>query len=218
MNLMEILADDRFGFRDALEGKNREFLKDQQGYVLDDIPGSPAIKRGINQSLKVVKEIVGIAGNPPAHICIEMARDEVGRNKGSRTKSRAKQLDEWYKAVAKDLLSKDLQTELKQHKDELDKEKLYLYFLQCGKCMYCEKPLNIGELSSYEVDHIVPRSMIKDDSIDNKVLVHHMCNQTKKDVFPLEEALRKKNFSRWKTLAEAHLISEKKWLFASKCG
>lgn len=215
MNMMEILADERFGFRAVLEEKNREFLGNQQGSALEDIPGSPAIKRGINQSLKIVDEIVQITGKQPAKICVEMAREEVGKNKGSRTKSRARQLEEWYGAITKDIVvadnDSDLNKELRSSKDSLDKERLFLYFLQRGKCMYCGKPLSINNLSDYHVDHIVPQSLVKDDSIDNKVLVHRDCNESKLDVYPLDEAIRGRNFARWKALYEVGLLSKKKF-------
>ena len=37
--------------------------------------------------------------------------------------------------------------------------------------MYSGETLDPQRLIDYEVDHIIPRSLIKDDSIDNKVLV-----------------------------------------------
>ena len=37
--------------------------------------------------------------------------------------------------------------------------------------MYSGDPLEIDNLCNYEVDHIIPQSYKKDDSIDNKVLV-----------------------------------------------
>ncbi len=215
MNLMEILADNRFGFKSLLEEKNREFLADKQGHLLEDIPGSPAIKRGINQSLLIIEEISHIAGKAPARICVEVAREEVGKGKGSRTKSRKKQLDEWYEAVSKDLVSDEerntLKKDLSRHEAELDKERLYLYFLQCGKCMYTGNALKIEQLSDYHVDHIIPQSLVKNDSIDNKVLVIRDANEAKLDEYPLSEDVRRNNFRRWTSLHEAGLLSKRKY-------
>ena len=64
----------------------------------------------------------------------------------------------------------------KQNDKEFN-ERLYLYFTQMGKCLYSSKPLNIDELSKYEVDHILPQSYIKDDSLSNKALVYKDENQ-----------------------------------------
>lgn len=215
MNLMEILADKRFRFRELLDKENQEFLRDQNGYLLEDIPGSPALKRGINQSLKIVEEIVSITGKAPARICVEMAREEVGKSKGSRTRPRAKQLEDLYAAVSKDLVGaedrKDLERELKSCKDSLDDERLFLYFLQGGRCAYSGKPLDITQLSLYHVDHIVPQSMIKDDSIDNKVLVLQSENERKLDQYPLPEDLRCRCFARWTSLHDAKFMSDKKY-------
>ncbi len=84
MNLMEILADERFHFQNLLDEANEEFLDASYDTALDSIPGSPAIKRGINQSLKIVQEIVQIAGKSPAKICVEMAKEDVDKTKGKR--------------------------------------------------------------------------------------------------------------------------------------
>ncbi len=215
MNLMEILADERFGFRGLLDAVNQEFLRDQQGYLLEDIPGSPAIKRGINQSLKIIEEISSIAGRPPAKICIEVAREEVGKTKGSRTKSREKQLTELYSAITKDMSlyagQADLKRQLSENKDRLDGERLYLYFLQRGRCAYSGQALEIDKLALYHVDHIVPQSMVKDDSIDNKVLVKQSENERKLDVYPLPEELRHSCYRRWADLHDAKLMSDKKF-------
>ena len=215
MNLMEILADERFGFRKLLDEENKQFLRDQEGYLLEDIPGSPAIKRGINQTLKIIDEIVSITGKAPAKICIEMAREEVGKTKGSRTKSRARQLEELYAAISKDLSFYEGQAELKRElaheKDKLDSERLYLYFLQRGRCAYSGKKLDIDNLALYHVDHIVPQSMVKDDSIDNKVLVLQSENEKKLDLYPLPEDMRRKGYAFWASLHDAKLMSDKKF-------
>lgn len=215
MNLMEILADERFGFRRLLDKENEEFLRDQEGYLLDDISGSPAIKRGINQALKIVDEIVSITGKPPAKICVEMAREEVGKTKGSRTKSRSKQLEDLYAAISKDLSvyegQAELKRELSREKDRLDNERLYLYFLQRGRCAYSGKKLDIDNLALYHVDHIVPQSMVKDDSIDNKVLVLQSENEKKLDQYPLPEDMRTKGYRLWASLHDAKLMSDKKF-------
>lgn len=215
MNLMEILADERFGFKELLDEENKQYLSDQDGCLLEDIPGSPAIKRGINQTLKILEEIVSITGKAPAKICVEMAREEVGKGKGKRTKSRAKNLEELYSKLTKDLRIYDGQTELKRElsgkKDELDSERLYLYFLQRGKCAYSGKRLDINQLASYHVDHIVPQSMVKDDSIDNKVLVLLKENEKKLDQYPLPEDMRRKAYGLWADLHDAKLMSDKKF-------
>ena len=65
---------------------------------------------------------------------------------------------------------------LKKNQNEKNlSEKMYLYYIQNGKCLYSGKALNIDELSRYEVDHILPQSYIKDDSIDtDKAVISHI--------------------------------------------
>lgn len=43
-----------------------------------------------------------------------------------------------------------------------------------------------NNLSNYDIDHIMPQSFIKDDSLDNKVLVSRAVNNDKSDNVPLE--------------------------------
>ena len=79
----------------------------------------------------------------------------------------------------------ELLSELKTRSEsDLRQERLYLYFLQLGKCAYSGRQISLDDLNgnTYDVDHIVPQSLVKDDSIDNKVLVYRECN-AKKDKY-----------------------------------
>lgn len=218
MNLMQILGDERFGFKDILQKLNEDYLKANEGALLEDIPGSPAIKRGINQSLKIVEEITKIAGKPPRKIIVEMAREEVGKGKGRRTNSRAKALQEAYKGITQDIILEDdtdLKQALKQNEQRLDNDKIFLYLQQRGKCVYCGKPLDINDVVSggpgSHIDHIVPQSTIKDDSLDNRVLVHLKCNESKTDQYPLPSEIRDKRYVLWRALKDAGLMSARKF-------
>lgn len=80
--------------------------------------------------------------------------------------------------------------------------------------MYSGKPLDINELWNsglYEVDHIIPRAYIKDDSLENKALVYRKENQRKTDNLLLENQIRKKMASTWSYLHDAKLIGDKKF-------
>lgn len=215
MNLMEILADRRFGFNELLNEANREYQKDMADLSLDEIPGSPAIKRTIRQAVAVVDEIVSISGHAPRKICVEIAREEEGRGRGERTTSRDKQIANFLNAIKKDsVLSKDaadVKKELSDHKDRLRDKKLYLYFLQLGKCMYTGESLDINRLHEYDIEHIVPRALIKDDSVNNTILVKSKQNRGKSDMYPLPEGLRRHNYGRWSELKRAELLTERKF-------
>ena len=89
-------------------------------------------------------------------------------------------------------------------------EKLTLYFMQGGKSLYSGASLDIGQLSSYQVDHIIPQSYIKDDSFENKALVLASENQNKSDQMLLPAEMRRKMRPYWDALLSAGLIGKKK--------
>src|SRR5699024_1663754 len=106
-----------------------------------------------------------------------------------RTNKRKNKLKELEKAISSD--EKELKQFLKKHTqyddNEYKNERLYLYITQQGKCLYSGESLNISRLRDYEVDHILPKSFVKDDSIDNLALVKKKMNQEKgNQKMPLE--------------------------------
>ena len=88
---------------------------------------------------------------------------------------------------------------------------MYLYYLQNGKCLYSGKGLEIENLSLYEVDHIIPRSYIKDDSLDNKALVLKEENQRKSDNFLLKDEIINKQMEWWKSLLDNDMMTQIKY-------
>lgn len=182
---------------------------------IHDLPCSPADKRTVNQALRVVDEIASIASCAPSRIFIEVTRENDTKNKGKRTDKRTSKLEMGLKKLRDHEDTKAILDELKEHKTELEAhensdEKLTLYFAQNGKSLYSGTPLDINELSHYQVDHIIPQSYIKDDSIDNKALVLASENQRKSDSLLLEDSIRRKMTNTWNALFKAGLMSEKK--------
>lgn len=220
--LMEILSQD-FDFQAEIERVNQQILDDRGMRLnLDDMQGSPALRRTINQAMRVLDEIVKIAGNPPAKICLEVTREEDSKKKGKRTKTRYDLLTEAYKKFqddAKELLGtgecKQLRDQLKSKETDLKgakaSERLVLYFAQGGKCLYSGKALEIDRLSEYQVDHIIPQCYVKDDSLDNKALVLASENQRKSDSLLLDRNIINRRQGYWKALKDADLISAKKY-------
>ena len=66
------------------------------------------------------------------------------------------------------------------------------YYLQNGKDMYTGEELDIDRLSNYDIDHIIPQAFLKDNSIDNKVLVSSASNRGKSDDVPSLEVVKKR--------------------------
>lgn len=213
MVLMEILHDDDLGFQKEIDAFNRAYFEEAGDALgVNDLPGSPAVRRSLNQAIRIVDEIAHIAGKPPKHVFIEVTRDEDAKNKGRRTKRRYDQLKEALTEFKKQ--DPDIWRELQSVGPEDLDERLTLYFMQRGKCLYSGKAIDINQLSNagvYEVDHIIPRSYIKDDSFENKALVLRECNQRKTDAMLLDPAIRQKMSGYWKSLHDAKLIGDKKF-------
>ncbi len=215
MVLMEVLRDDDLGFEKLIDVRNREHMSNV-GMSLEELPGSPALRRSVNQALSIVDEIAGIAGHAPMNIFIEVTRDEDPRKKGSRTKRRYDDLKEKLAAFKQEApewwnsnVSRELADCAKANADL--NEKLTLYFMQGGKSLYSGKPLEIERLSEYQVDHIIPQTYIKDDSFENKALVLSSENQSKSDQLLLSDEVRRKMRSYWGALHDAKLIGDKKY-------
>ena len=209
MVLMEVLTDKDLDFDSAIEERNnRHFEESGDLLSIEDMQGSPANKRAVNQALRIMDEIVRIAHREPKRICIEVTRDDDWRKKGRRTSSRYNQLKDALRAFKAD---RDLLADLEDRKDRLDDDRLLLYFQQQGHCMYSGEPLDIGKLQTYQIDHILPQSYIKDDSIDNRVLVKSGYNQRKLDSLLLDDDIINARKGFWKALRDAKLISEKKF-------
>lgn len=213
LNLKQVLNDKRLGFKEAYE--KISIKQEIEKITYDDIlemPGSPAIKKGIWQTVRIVDEIIKVMGYEPENIFVEIAREE---GKKERTSSRLKKMLGLYKKIVEETTEYNrAYQELKQiEKDKLnlDSKALFLYFIQGGKCMYTGKNLNIDNLHLYEIDHIIPRSIIKDDSFDNLALVTGAANQEKGDQLGVPECFRKTQYYVWNMMVKHGLISTKKF-------
>ena len=206
-NLNEILFNEKYNFIKELEIQNGEKSETIRKEDLEDLYVSPQVRRGIWQALTMVDEYVNAIGRAPDKIFIEVARED---GEKVRTISRKNQIADIYKQVKE---INELVDELNKKTDsDLRSERLYLYFLQRGRCAYTGKRINLDELVSdmYDVDHVLPRSITKDDSIDNKVLVLRTKNKEKLDTYPLAEGFTNQQ-GFWKELKEAGLMSAKKY-------
>ncbi|MBR3314494.1 MAG: type II CRISPR RNA-guided endonuclease Cas9 [Atopobiaceae bacterium] len=209
MVFMEIVTDKDLGFGALIDEVNKEKMGEANRMLtIDDMQGSPANRRAVNQAMRILDEIVGIAGKPPTRICVEVTRDDDWNKKGRRTDSRYQMLKNALKAYTTD---KELLSDLDKHKAELDDDRLLLYFAQQGKCMYTGQPLDIHQLQTYQIDHILPQSYIKDDSISNRVLVKSGANQRKLDDLLLDSSIINARMPWWRALRDTKLISEKKF-------
>lgn len=212
-NFMQIVQSERYGFKEIID----DILSANQcaEITYDDIKnlaGSPGIKRALWRSVRIIDEIVDTIGYEPKLVSIEMARDE---GEKVSTNSRKSQLEKMYKELIGDDADYNksvIKPQLAKYKEKLNKKKYYLYFLQNGKCAYTGKPLDIeNDLRECEIDHIIPRSLTKDDSLDNTVLVIRNENQRKEDDYPVSSDIQKHMAVIWSLLKRAKLMSPTKF-------
>ena len=225
LNFMELISDGcMYGFRNKIDEFNdvNYEKQDELSYeVLEKMYISPAVRRSLWQTVQIVEEIKRITGHAPKRIFIEMAREEQAKQ---RTKSRKEKLIELYKDCKN--LDPDLQERVNElngklnnyEEDKLRSDRLYLYFLQLGKCMYTGEKIELEDIFAdkngsfrYDIDHIYPRSKTKDDSLDNRVLVYYKENREKTDEYPLKDSVQAKMKPFWKLLKDKDLISSVKY-------
>ena len=216
LNLMEIFENNVFKIREVIEKYNENLVDDENKISYDDIenlPVSPTVKRPVNQSLKIIREIKKITKREPDKIFIEVTREHMEDKK--TPSSRKDSLLASLNSVKDDCDNYNtLMEELnKSEVSRLRQDKLYLYFTQLGKDMYSGEPIDIEELSSqrYDIDHIYPQSLIKDDSLNNRVLVSKESNANKLDVYPIDEPIRNKMIPFWRMLKTKGIISVEKY-------
>lgn len=215
LNFMQIINEKNFGFDKKLEELMPKTSEKIQYKDIEEIPTSPANKRAIWQAICVVKEIEKIMKKEPKNIYIEFARAE--EYKKQLTNKKIKQLLLKYDEIDKQIkylknYDNNVYKQLKKHQnDKTLTEKMYLYYLQNGKCLYSGKTLDIEDLSLYEVDHIIPRSYIKDDSLDNKALVLREENQRKTDNLLLKDEIINHQIEWWKSLLDNSMMTQSKY-------
>ena len=209
-NFMQLINDDGLSFKDIIQKAQVVGKTNDVKQVVQELPGSPAIKKGILQSIKIVDELIKVMGHTPESIVIEMARENQTTARGKKnSQQRYKRIADALKNLASGLDSNIL----KEHPTDnvqLQNDRLFLYYLQNGKDMYTGEPLDINQLSSYDIDHIVPQAFIKDDSLDNRVLTSSKDNRGKSDNVPSLEVVQKRK-AFWQQLLDSKLISEHKF-------
>ena len=209
-NFMQLIHDDGLSFKEIIQKAQVVGKTDDVKQVVQELPGSPAIKKGIWQSIKIVDELVKVMGHAPESIVIEMARENQTTAKGKKnSQQRYKRIEDALKNLAPGLDSNILK-ENPTDNVQLQNDRLFLYYLQNGRDMYTGKPLEINQLSNYDIDHIIPQAFIKDNSLDNRVLTSSKENRGKSDNVPsLEVVQNRKAF--WQQLLDSKLISERKF-------
>ena len=226
-NLMQILA--KYDYQEVIDAYNAaSFQTKSKSQIVSDLIEEmpPKMRRPVIQAVRIVQEVSKVAKKEPDQISIEVTRENNDKEKKQeltkKAKSRSTQIQNFLKNLIKIDISEKKQAdevleELKKYSDQsINGKHLYLYFLQNGKDAYTGKPINIDDVLSgnkYDTDHIIPQSKMKDDSIDNLVLVEREINQHRSNEYPLPESIRKNpaNVAFWRKLKKAGMMSEKKF-------
>lgn len=216
MNFMEIKFSSEYGFKSQIDELND---KAAQSVSLDEFiqnyPCPPAVRKMARVTLRSLEEIIKVKGGElPEDIYLENSCSE--GKKGKKTSSRYSQLEKLYRNLSNNDEYNEIRKKLKEYgtdsrKKQLDDRKLFLYFLQNGKCLYTGKPIDINNLQEGQIDHIVPQSVIKDNSLNNTVLVLSKENQRKGDDLTLRDDIIDARKTWWKSLLDAGLMSNEKF-------
>lgn len=226
-NLMQILA--KYDYQEVIDACNAaSFQTKSKSQIVSDLIEEmpPKMRRPVIQAVRIVQEVAKVARKEPDQISIEVTRENNDKEKKQeltkKAKSRSTQIQNFLKNLIKIDISEKKQAdevleELKKYSDQgINGKHLYLYFLQNGKDAYTGKPINIDDVLSgnkYDTDHIIPQSLMKDDSIDNLVLVERDINQHRSNDYPLPKSIRENpaNVAFWRKLKKAGMMSEKKF-------
>lgn len=219
LNLMEILYNEPYKLALQIDKYNEKYVsKDMtmEEFIEENITVSPIMHRPLSQALLIINEIEKIFGRKIDNYYIECNRTNQAKKK--QTKSRYETLKELYASCKQTVLDyKELNEKLDSYMDKLSSDKLYLYFTQFGRSMYTNQPIDFNELvfgTKYDIDHIYPQSLIKDDSLSNRVLVEKEFNNFKSDRFlfevPTVNIYKLKN-ELWDKLLDKKLITKEKY-------
>ena len=220
-NLMELLSS-KFTLQESIDNENKEMNEVSYRDLIEESYVSPSLKRAILQTLKIYEEIKKITGRVPKKVFIEMARGGDESMKNKKIPARQEQLKKLYDSCGNDIANfsidiKEMKNSLSSYdNNSLRQKKLYLYYLQFGKCMYTGREIDLDRLlqnnDTYDIDHIYPRSkVIKDDSFDNLVLVLKNENAEKSNEYPVKKEIQEKMKSFWRFLKEKNFISDEKY-------
>lgn len=152
-----------------------------------DLLRNPVVYRTINQCRKLINAI--ISRYHIVKVNIEIA-SEVSQSFEQRKKTTeyqkdlAKEKAENETKLKETLLAYNINIPISQKL--LDKYTLFL--LQKERCMYTNTKIDFMQLlgNEVQVDHIVPQSIVFDDTLNNKVLVIRSANARKGNRLPLE--------------------------------
>lgn len=137
----------------------------------------PVVEKILNQMINLVNSIIDQYGKPD-EIRIELARElKQSLDERNTTFSNNLKRERDNKIIA-DSLAKDYHVKANRR----NIEKWRLYEQTDGQCLYCGNKVELADFlngDESDVEHIIPKAKLFDDSFQNKVISHRKCNKAK---------------------------------------
>ncbi len=164
-------------FSETKEDLEHKELKSKLTQLTKNSLRQPIVEKILNQLINVVNAIIEKYGRPD-EIRIELARElKMSKEERNDYSKNINQKEEQTKKII-EKLEKDYN--LKATRKNI--EKWRLWHEVNGICLYCGKQINLEQFLSgieSDVEHIVPKALLYDDSFTNKTIAHIACNSAK---------------------------------------
>lgn len=143
----------------------------------------PVVEKVLNQMINIVNSLKDQYGE------IDEARVELARE----LKQSRDERESAYKAMGqnerrnKEIAAKIAEYGIRPSRSRIQKYKMWEESLH--QCFYCGKTIDLSEFlngADVEIEHIIPRSILFDDSFSNKVCACRRCNQEKSNQTAME--------------------------------
>lgn len=174
------------GYNHSIDSLTREEIENKILLPhLDNIPKNglrnPVVEKILNQMINVVNSLDKEYGKPD-EIHLEMCRELKQNQKRRKLTSEANKESEKKNAEIVEILKKEPFNLSYVSKSDITRYKLYEELKQNGyKTLYSYKYINKEKLFTREIDieHIIPQSLMFNDSFNNKTLEYRAVNQAK---------------------------------------
>ena len=160
-----------------------------------DMIKNPVVFRSLNETRKVVNAIIEKYGSPSSinvEVASDLNRSFTERSKIAKSMRDNEKNNDNYRHEIAEITGQSVNSVTLK---EIEKYKLYEQ--QEGRCLYSGQKIDeVKEIftEKYEIDHIIPYSLILDNTLANKCLVLRTENQKKKQRTPLQY-FREENMS-----------------------
>ncbi|MDE5944719.1 MAG: type II CRISPR RNA-guided endonuclease Cas9 [Rikenella sp.] len=166
---------------ETVEERRARPLKDRLSLLPKNALRQPVVEKVLNQLVNLTNHLLEHYGHPD-EIRIELARElKQSREERERTAKSMRDNERENKRIAARI--ENDYPGVRATRRVIQKYKLYEELSAIGNaCVYCGRPITLTEAltgDQVDVEHIVPQSLLFDDSMSNKTLSHQSCNREK---------------------------------------